>query len=102
MQAAGHVHRWCAPPQAANVVGRLHVPPGQSYALCARLWNISNAWKSGMMFDVVELKRVQGPEGKAAQGAGGELGLLAGGSAGGAGALSPMAPRLPRRLCRMQ
>ncbi|KAJ9528654.1 hypothetical protein QJQ45_020564 [Haematococcus lacustris] len=60
-------------------VGRLHVPPGQSYALCARLWNISNAWKSGMMFDVVELKRVQGLEGKAAQGPGGELGLLAGG-----------------------
>ncbi|GFH27203.1 hypothetical protein HaLaN_25490, partial [Haematococcus lacustris] len=59
-------------------VGRLHVPPGQSYALCARLWNISNAWKSGMMFDVVELKRVQGLEGKAAQGPGGELGLLAG------------------------
>ncbi|GFH22572.1 hypothetical protein HaLaN_20054, partial [Haematococcus lacustris] len=40
-------------------VGKVHVPPGQRYTLYARLWNISDKSKSGMVFDVVELKRVK-------------------------------------------
>ncbi|KAJ9528472.1 hypothetical protein QJQ45_020360 [Haematococcus lacustris] len=40
-------------------VGKVHVPPSQRCTLYARLWNISDKSKSGMVFDVVELKRVK-------------------------------------------
>ncbi|KAL6755029.1 hypothetical protein V8C86DRAFT_261789 [Haematococcus lacustris] len=43
-------------------VGQVQVPPGQSCTLYARLWNIVNDHKSGMVFDVVELKRVPASE----------------------------------------
>ncbi|KAL6755055.1 hypothetical protein V8C86DRAFT_3027606 [Haematococcus lacustris] len=43
-------------------VGKVHVPPGQRCTLYARLWNISDKRKPGMVFDVVELKRVKREE----------------------------------------